>query len=202
MQLSELIQNIPQAQRAGEDVDITGLAYDSRAVTPGSLFVALRGANSDGHDFIAQALNKGAAALMLHSDQAGWYGAHALSTVAVPSTRDVLPLLAATFYGQPSRRLDLIGVTGTNGKTTTAYMIESIFRTLGERTGLIGTIGAIINGKAVALERTTPEAPDLQRLFADMVQAGTRRCVMEVSSQGVIMGRTSECAFDTACLRI
>jgi len=197
MKLSALIEHIPHAQQQGADAEITGLAYDSRQVTPGTLFVALRGANSDGHDFIAQALNKGAAALMIHADRASWYGAHGLPLVIVPSARDVLPQLAATFYGRPSRRLDLIGVTGTNGKTTTTYMIESIFRTLGERTGLIGTVGASINGRSIPLERTTPEAPDLQRLFADMVQAGVRRCAMEVASQGIIMGRTAECAFDT-----
>ena len=197
MKLSEIVQLLPGASRQGDDVEITELVYDSRAVTPGALFVALRGAKSDGHDYIAQALNKGAAALMIHSDRSGWYGAHGLPTVIVPETRAILPHLAAVFYGEPSRRLDLIGVTGTNGKTTTAYMIESIFRTLGERTGLIGTIGAMISGKSVPLERTTPEAPDLQRLFADMAGAGVRRCVMEVSSQGITMERTSECAFDT-----
>ena len=197
MKLSEIAQIIPDARRQGDDAEVTGLAYDSRLVTPGALFVALRGAASDGHDFIAQALNKGAAALMIHSDHAGWYGAHSLPTIIVPNTRAILPHLSAVFYGEPSRRLDLIGVTGTNGKTTTAYMVESIFRTLGERTGLIGTIGAMINGKSVPLERTTPESPDLQRLFADMVGAGVRRCVMEVSSQGILMERTAECAFDT-----
>ncbi len=197
MKLSALIEHIPNAQQTGVDIEVTGLAYDSRQVTPGALFVALRGAASDGHDFIAQAMNKGAAALMIHADRASWYGAHGLPLVIVLSTRDVLPQLAATFYGEPSKRLDLIGVTGTNGKTTTAYMIESIFRTLGEKTGLIGTIGATIGGRAVPLERTTPEAPDLQGLFADMVQANVRRCVMEVSSQGIIMGRTARCAFDT-----
>lgn len=197
MKLSTLIENTPGAARIGDDVEITGLAYDSRAVTPGALFVALRGASADGHDFIAQALNRGAAALMIHADRAGWLGANALPTVTVPDTRAVLPRLAADFYGHPSPRLDLIGVTGTNGKTTTAHMIESIFRTLGERTGLIGTIGATIGGRSVPLERTTPEAPDLQRLFADMAQAGVRRCVMEVSSQGILMGRTAECAFST-----
>ena len=197
MKLSEIARIIPGAQRQGDDVEIIDLAYDSRSVAPGALFIALRGAKSDGHDFIAQALNKGAAALMIHADRAGWYGAHGLPTLVVPSTRAVLPQLASEFYGQPSRQLDLIGVTGTNGKTTTAYMIESIFRTLGERTGLIGTIGAMINGKSVPLERTTPEAPDLQRLFAQMVQLGVRRCVMEVSSQGILMERTAECAFDT-----
>ena len=197
MKLSEIVQIIPGAQRQGSDADVTEIAYDSRTVTPGALFVALRGAKSDGHDYIAQALNKGAAALMIHADRAGWYGAHGLPTIIVPNTRAVLPFLSAEFYGRPSEQLDLIGVTGTNGKTTTAFMIESIFRTLGERTGLIGTIGAMINGKSVPLERTTPEAPDLQKLFADMAGAGVRRCVMEVSSQGVTMERTAECAFDT-----
>ena len=197
MNLSELIQNLPGAQRQGADVAVTALAYDSRRVTPGALFVALRGARSDGHDFVAEALGRGAAALMLQADRAGWLGGHGLPTAVVPDTRAVLPRLAATFYGEPSRRLDLIGVTGTNGKTTTAYMIESIFRTLGEKAGLIGTVGATVAGRAVPLERTTPEAPDLQRLFADMAGAGVRRCVMEVSSQGILMGRTAECAFDT-----
>ncbi len=197
MKLSELTELIPGAEAVGGNPEITGLAYDSRQVTPGALFVALRGAASDGHDFIPQALNKGAAALMVSSDRAGWYGAPNLPTVAVADPRAALPRLSAAFYGEPSRLLDLIGVTGTNGKTTTAYMVEGIFRTLGERTGLIGTIGATVNGRAVALERTTPEAPDLQRLFADMAQSGVRRCVMEVSSQGILMGRTSECAFDT-----
>ena len=197
MKLSTLIRNIPDASRTGEDVDITALAYDSRAVEPGALFVALRGASSDGHDFIAQALNKGAAALMIHADQDSRLGGNTLPTVTVPETRPILPTLAADFYGRPSRQLDLIGITGTNGKTTTAHMVESIFRTLGERTGLIGTIGATINGKSVPLERTTPEAPDLQGLFADMVNAQVRRCVMEVSSQGIVMGRTAQCAFDT-----
>ncbi len=197
MKLSEIVQIIPGAQRQGGDADVTEIAYDSRAVLPGALFVALRGAKSDGHDYIAQALNKGAAALMIHADRAGWYGAHGLPTIIVPNTRAVLPFLSAEFYGRSSERLDLIGVTGTNGKTTTAYMIESIFRTLGEKTGLIGTIGAMIGGKPIALERTTPEAPDLQRLFGDMVSAGVKRCVMEVSSQGITMERTAECAFDT-----
>ena len=197
MKLSEIVQILPGAQRQGNDAEVTEIAYDSRSVTPGALFVALRGAKSDGHDFIAQALNKGASALMIHADRSGWYGAHGLPTVIVPNTRAILPFLSAEFYGRPSEQLDLIGVTGTNGKTTTAYMIESIFRTLGERTGLIGTIGAMINGKPVPLERTTPEAPDLQKLFADMAGVGVRRCVMEVSSQGILMERTAECAFDT-----
>ncbi|MDQ2800199.1 MAG: Mur ligase family protein, partial [Armatimonadota bacterium] len=197
MYLSELANALPDAQRFGDDADITALAYDSRQALPGALFIALRGANSDGHDFIAQAVNNGAAALLIDADKAPWYGARGLPAVAVPDTRAAMPLVAATLYGFPSRELDLIGVTGTNGKTTTTYMIESILRTWGERVGLVGTLGALINGRPAPLERTTPEAPDLQRLFAEMGQAGVRRVVMEVSSQGILQKRTEQCAFDT-----
>ncbi len=196
MTLSELTDSLPHSQRQGEDVQITDLAYDSRAVTPGALFVALRGQKTDGHDFIAQATNGGAAAFLVDTLHAGWYGAAHLPMVSVPDTRAVLPALAAKFYGYPSQSLDLIGVTGTNGKTTTTYMIESILRTWGEKVGLIGTLGALINGKALPLERTTPESADLQRLFADMGAQGVRHAVMEVSSQGIEQNRTAQCAFD------
>lgn len=196
MILSELTDSLPHSQRMGEDVQITDLAYDSRAVTPGALFVALRGQKTDGHDFIAQATNSGASALLVDTLHAGWYGAGSLPMVSVPDTRAVLPALAAKFYGYPSHSLDLIGVTGTNGKTTTTYMIESILRTWGEKVGLIGTLGALINGKALPLERTTPESADLQRLFADMGRQGVRHAVMEVSSQGIEQNRTAQCAFD------
>ncbi|MBV9851689.1 MAG: UDP-N-acetylmuramoyl-L-alanyl-D-glutamate--2,6-diaminopimelate ligase [Armatimonadetes bacterium] len=197
MNLSELSQHIPNGRRIGDDVAIESLAYDSRQVTPGALFVALRGAKSDGHDFIPQAMNGGAAALCVNADCAGWYGARGVPALIVPDTRLALPILAARFYGEPSRALDLIGVTGTNGKTTTTYMIESILRTWGERTGLIGTVGALINGKSVPLERTTPESADLQRLFTEMRGQGVKRVVMEVSSQGILAHRTEGCAFDT-----
>ena len=197
MNLSELSPHIPGSRRVGEDVDVQALAYDSRQVTPGTLFVALRGANSDGHDFVPQAMSGGAAALAVNADRAGWYAAHGVPMLVVPDTRQALPGLAAAFYGEPSRALDLIGVTGTNGKTTSAFMIESVLRTWGEKTGLIGTVGALINGRSVPLERTTPESADLQRLFAAMRGQGVTRTVMEVSSQGISAHRTEGCAFDT-----
>ena len=196
MTLKDIADLLPGAQRYGEDVEITALAYDSRAVTPGALFVALRGAQSDGHDFIAQATGQGASALLVDTLHAGWYGARGLPAVSVANTRAVLPTIAAAFYGSPSRDLDLIGVTGTNGKTTTAFMVESILRTYGEKVGLIGTLGALINGKSLPLERTTPESADLQRLFDEMRAQGIRHAVMEVSSQGILQQRTAGCAFD------
>ncbi len=197
MNLSELSAHIPGSQRLGEDIAVAGLAYDSRRVAPGMLFVALRGAQSDGHDFVPQAMNGGAAALCVNADCAGWYGALGVPTLVVPDTRAVLPALSAVVYGEPSHFLDLIGVTGTNGKTTTTFMIESILRTWGDRTGLIGTVGALINGRSVPLDRTTPESADLQRLFAEMRTQNVRRVVMEVSSQGILAERTEGCAFDT-----
>jgi UDP-N-acetylmuramoyl-L-alanyl-D-glutamate--2,6-diaminopimelate ligase len=197
MNLSELSTQIPGSQRLGEDVAVTGLAYDSRHAAPGMLFVALRGAHSDGHDFIPQAMNAGVSALCVNTDCAGWYASHGVPTLVVPETRAILPALSAVLYGEPSRFLDLIGVTGTNGKTTTSFMIESILRTWGEKTGLIGTVGALINGKSVPLERTTPESADLQRLFSEMRAQNVRRVVMEVSSQGILANRTERCAFDT-----
>lgn len=197
MNLSEFSSHIPNSQPVGDDVAVQALAYDSRQVTPGALFVALRGANSDGHDFIPQAMNAGAVALCVNADCAGWYAARGVPTLIVPDTRLALPTLAAVFYGEPSRSLDLIGITGTNGKTTTTYMAESILRTWGEKTGLIGTVGALINGRSVPLEHTTPESADLQRLFAEMQAQGVQRVVMEVSSQGILAHRTEGCAFDT-----
>jgi UDP-N-acetylmuramoyl-L-alanyl-D-glutamate--2,6-diaminopimelate ligase len=197
MKLSELASVLNESQRFGDDVEIAAIAYDSRLVTPGALFVALKGAKSDGHDYIAQAMGRGAVALAVNADRAGWYGSQGVPMISMVDTRKALPKLSATLYGEPSRDLDLIGVTGTNGKTSTAYMIESIMRTWGDRTGLAGTLGGMINGKSFPLERTTPESADLQRLFAEMRDLQVRRVVIEVSSEGILQGRTSECAFDT-----
>ncbi len=196
MKVSELCARLPDCRRFGEDIEILDIAYDSRKVTPGSLFIALVGAKSDGHDFIPEATGKGAVAIAVNTDRGGWYGDKGLPVLVVPDTREILPTLSAAFFGEPSRQLYLVGVTGTNGKTTTTTMIDSIFRIIGDRTGLIGTLGATIDGKSIALDRTTPESPDLQRMFAEMVEQGVRRVVMEVSSEGALAGRTSECAFD------
>ncbi len=197
MKLSDLCARLSDCRRAGADLDVLSLAYDSRAVTPGALFVALRGAKTDGHDFIPLALKHGATALMVDALHANWRGQGTLPTLSVPDTRAALPALAAAFYGEPSRALDVIGVTGTNGKTTTTYMMESILRAAGTRVGLIGTLGARIDGDPVPLERTTPESVDLQRLFARMQSVGVAACVMEVSSQGIEQRRTEGVAFRT-----
>ena len=196
MKLSELAHRVPGSHRLGDDDAITNIAHDSRQVSPGTLFVALVGAKSDGHDFIAQAMNRGAVAVAVNSAHAGWYGAQGVPTLVAHDTRLSFPRLSAEFYRNPSQRLALVGVTGTNGKTTTSLMIDSIFRTLGERTGLIGTLGALINAKPVSTERTTPESADLQRMFDNMLSQGVSKCVMEVSSEGIVQERTAYCSFD------
>lgn len=195
MMLSELASQIPDAQLLGDDVAVTDVEYDSRRVCEGALFVALVGAHSDGHDYIAQATSRGAAAVMVNATQAGWYGAKAMPTVIVRDTRKSLAKTAAAFYRNPSQNLILVGVTGTNGKTTTALMIDSIFRAWGDRTAVIGTLGAWVDGKPSPLDRTTPESPDLQRLFASMNDAKVSRATIEVSSEGILQERTAECAF-------
>jgi UDP-N-acetylmuramoyl-L-alanyl-D-glutamate--2,6-diaminopimelate ligase len=196
MKLSAICKSIPNSEHLGNDVEIADIAHDSRHVNPGALFVALVGAKSDGHDYIPEATAKGASALAIHSERAGWYRAKGVPLLVVPDTRAILPRLSAIFHGEPSRDLFLVGVTGTNGKTSVSCMLESIYRTLADRTGLIGTLGAMIDGKPVSLERTTPESSDLQRLFSQMLQHNARRVVMEVSSEGILAGRTSYCAFD------
>lgn len=198
MRLSALAEAIPGAQSFGDDVEITSLAYDSRAAVPGALFIALRGQKTDGHDFIPMAIQHGASALVVDSLHANWSyqnNGAGLPVLAVPDTRAALPVLSAAFYGHPSRELKLIGVTGTNGKTTTTYMIESILRLHGDRVGLIGTLGALVDGQPVPLSRTTPESADLQKLFREMRGAGSSFVVMEVSSQGIEQRRTERAAF-------
>jgi UDP-N-acetylmuramoyl-L-alanyl-D-glutamate--2,6-diaminopimelate ligase len=196
MKLTELAQSVHSGRHFGGDPEITALAYDSRKAGAGALFIALTGEKTDGHDFLADVKEGGAAAVVVAEDRAVDAERLGLSGIAVAETRPAMAVLAAAFYGEPSRRLTLIGITGTNGKTTTTYMVENILRKWGVRTGLIGTIGALIDGRHLDLERTTPEAPDLQKLFAEMVDEGVTHVVMEVSSEGALAERTSCCAFD------
>jgi len=196
MQLSQLAGYLPGCERFGTDVEVNDIVYDSRSVYPGALFVALHGANSDGHDYIPEAMARGAVALAINTDRIEWYADQGVPVIALPDTRKTLPLMSAYFYSFPSKSLFLVGVTGTNGKTTTTHMIESIFRTLGDRTGMVGTLGAYIDGRYFPQDRTTPESADLQRLLGQMVELGVRRVTMEVSSEGILAGRTSQTAFD------
>jgi UDP-N-acetylmuramoyl-L-alanyl-D-glutamate--2,6-diaminopimelate ligase len=174
------------------DRDVTSIAYDSRQVQPGSVFVALRGVNADGARFVPQAIQKGAIAVVAES------AAPANTPVAwlqVDDARVALAWLAAVFVGQPSEELLLAGITGTNGKTTTSYILASIFEAAGVRCGRVGTVGYRIGSREFDAARTTPEAPDLQQMLREMVTQGCGACVMEVSSHALSLRRADALRF-------
>lgn len=183
------------------DREISSIVAHSDEVTPGACFVALRGAKVDGHRFIPEAVRKGAV-LIISEGQAPVRAlqppAEAGATnVVVPDTRRALALAARNFYSNPSGQLSLVGVTGTNGKTTTTLLIESILREAGMRTGLLGTLFCRFGEEEVEMGHTTPEATVLQRTLARMVEAGVSHCVMEVSSHALVLERTLGCSFDS-----
>ncbi len=177
--------------------EVPGIAHDSRKVKPGYLFVAVRGFHSDGHQFISQAVRKGAAAIIAEEGGSG-EGTDTIPIIRVPDSRAALARMAAVFYGHPSRKLKLIGITGTKGKTTTSYLVKSILEAAGHTTGLIGTIDYRVGTKIYPAPNTTPESLDLQKLLSEMVDAGAEYCVMEVSSHALALGRTEGCAFEAA----
>ncbi len=175
------------------DADILGATHDSRQVRPGWLYCAIPGASVDGHDFVGDAAERGASALLVERpvDQA-------LPQLEVPSVRVALGPVAAAVHGWPSEQLIVVGITGTNGKTTTAYLLEAAFGAAGIGTGVVGTIETRIHGNAQPGVRTTPEATDLQRLLATMVVRGVDAVAVEVSSHGLDQHRVDGIAFDVA----
>lgn len=175
------------------DAMINDVTHDSRTARPGSLFVAVRGLTVDGHGFVPDAVRRGVSALCVDTPQRV-----DVSQLLVPDTRGAMPLLAAAVHHHPCRSLEVVGITGTNGKTTVAYLLESIFSAAGMRSAVIGTIGARIAGRPLALGRTTPESTDLQRLLAEMVRSGVRAVAMEVSSHALALGRVDGMTFRVA----
>ena len=178
---------------------VTGVSLDSRTVRPGDLYAALPGAHAHGATFAAQAVAAGAAAVLTGPAGAARLADDlAVAVLSVPDPRAVLGAVAAVVYGHPADALRMIGVTGTNGKTTTAYLLESALRGLGARTGLIGTVETRIGDERVASQRTTPEAPDLHAILAVMREAGTDSVVMEVSSHALAQHRVDGVVYDIA----
>jgi UDP-N-acetylmuramoyl-L-alanyl-D-glutamate--2,6-diaminopimelate ligase len=194
MKLKDMIKEAEVLRIDGEpDIEISGIYYDSKQVKDGSLFFCIEGYRADGHDYAASAVEKGAAAVVLRKDIPLPEG---VTKVFVPDTRKAMGLIASALYEKPSEDLLLFGVTGTNGKTTTTYMIKSILEQAGKKTGLIGTIANMIGSRMIPAERTTPESPDLQKLMRDMVNEKVNAAVMEVSSHSLALHRVIGCTYD------
>ncbi len=201
MRFSELLEALPAAsaplRRGGGDPIVRGISYDSRQISSGHLFVALVGRDADGHRFIDEARRLGAVACLLENAEAAPAD---LAWAVVPNTRRALAPLAAHFYGSPAEELHLLGVTGTNGKTSTSFLLESILQAAGRRTGLIGTVEVRYGDERRRAVNTTPESLDLQRTLRAMVTHGIDAVVMEVSSHGLALGRVEGCRFDVGAV--
>ena len=176
-------------------VDVQGVAYDSRQVQPGDVFVALKGARAAGTEFVKEAVSRGAVAVV--ADAPAPPGID-VPWVAVSDARQAMASLAAEFYGSPSRSMSVVGITGTNGKTTTAYLLRAVFEAAGKKCGLLGTVTYSLGDLELPAARTTPEAPDVQRMFRQMVDGGCGACVMEVSSHALALRRVDETIFAAA----
>ncbi len=187
MILKDILKGEKYSVLGGSDsADITSVEYDSRNVKKGSLFVCISGFKTDGHKYINQAVKSGAAALCVEKDIEIPEG---VSCVKVENTRHALAAASCNFYNRPADKMRLIGVTGTNGKTTTTYLIKSILERAGRKTGVIGTISNLIGDKAVHAERTTPESLELNQLFCQMLDEGVEDVIMEVSSHSLDLNR-------------
>ena len=177
-------------------VEIASIQHDSRRVGPGDCFVCITGLKHDGHDFISQAVAAGARALVLEAPSSPGQSLGGATVVQVPDARRALAHLACRLHAHPTRRLTLIGVTGTNGKTTSTYLLEAILAAAGRRTGVVGTVSYRFAGAGLPAERTTPEANDLQTLLRRMADQGADAVVMEVSSHSLAFHRVDGCEFD------
>lgn len=194
MKLGALIESLEHAEmiRGDTDLEIKGLAYDSRKVRPGFVFVAVRGHAQDGHAFLREAEDRGAAALVAESFEKTDFEA---ALIQVPETRSALAGIASRFYGDPSQGLEFIGITGTNGKTSTSYILESILKSAGAHPGVIGTISYRYAGTSRPAPVTTPESLDLMAMLREMADHGVTHVVMEVSSHALDQGRVRGCPF-------
>lgn len=194
MVLKDLLGELKVISCSGDlSIPVTCIAYDSRKALKGSIFVCIEGHETDGHKFAGDAVENGASALIVQKNVPGYEG---ITVVKVENTRYALAHMANIFYNSPSTRFKLIGVTGTNGKTTTTYFTKSILEKTGEKVGLIGTIAIRIGDEMIPAERTTPESLDLQKLFSDMVEKAANSVVMEVSSHSLELHRVDCSDFD------
>ncbi len=195
MRFSKLLQSIGEPVRVAgtTDLEIQGLFYDSRSVVPGGLFFALRGATVDGHSFLSRAVNAGAIALVVEDDSDLPKG---ITAVTVPDARQAMARMAACYFANPTAGIPLVGITGTNGKTTTTYLIESMLHKGGIPSAVLGTINYRFGEHRFASSHTTPESVDLQKMLRQLVDLGAKGVVMEVSSHALEQKRVDGCLFD------
>ena len=201
MELKNILSGIEGLKAKGDlEVDITGISNDSREVKPGYLFIAIKGFDTDGHEYINKAIENGAKAILIQEEKAKEIIKQIpdeINIITSKDTRIATAICACNYYDNPSRKMQLIGITGTKGKTTTTFMIKSILERQGIKTGLIGTIATYIGDKKLEdSDRTTPDSIKLQSYFAQMVEAGCKACVMEVSSQSLKLHRVDGCDFN------
>jgi UDP-N-acetylmuramoyl-L-alanyl-D-glutamate--2,6-diaminopimelate ligase len=194
MNIESLLKNLQYTCLQGNtDTEITSLVYDSRKVEPGSVFVCISGTVRDAHDFIPEVVSKGACAVVVEKEMEF---PRDVTVIKVSDTRLALACMSAAYFDYPAEKLKTIGITGTKGKTTTTYMVRSILMSAGIKTGLIGTIEAIIEDEVIPANNTTPESYILQEYFRKMVDAGCECVIMEVSSQGLMLNRVAGFTFD------
>lgn len=201
MKLSTLTEGLTYECISGcEDTEVTGVVYDSRKVEKGCLFLCIVGANFDGHQYIKEVIEKGAGVIVIsdaHSiNQLSEKEKEGITFLLVKDTRYAMACISAAYFGHPAGEMNVIGVTGTKGKTTTAYLVKSILENAGHKVGLVGTIEVIIGEKHIPAGNTTPESYCLQQYFRQMVDAGIDTVVMEVSSQGLMQHRSAGFVFD------
>ncbi|MDD2457451.1 MAG: UDP-N-acetylmuramoyl-L-alanyl-D-glutamate--2,6-diaminopimelate ligase [Eubacteriales bacterium] len=197
MNLQMLVQGLPVLKQGGDlSIDISQIAYDSRKAIRGSLFVCITGFVTDGHQYISQAISQGVSALLVERPTPELLAPDCPVTwIQVANTRLGLAHVSDRFFEHPSGKMEMVGITGTKGKTTSTYMTRAILQAAGRKTGLIGTVANIIGDQVTYASRTTPESYDLQALLDDMVLAGLDSCVMEVSSQGLMLDRVYGCDY-------
>ncbi|HEX5988639.1 MAG TPA: UDP-N-acetylmuramoyl-L-alanyl-D-glutamate--2,6-diaminopimelate ligase [Solirubrobacterales bacterium] len=195
MRLDELVAEVPGARVVGDGtVEVKELAYDSRKVEPGTLFFCVVGEKADGHEFGARAVEEGAAALVVERELTELE----VPQVVVPDSRAAMAPLAARFWGDPTAQLRVVGVTGTNGKTTTAFLVREVLQATDVYCGLLGTVKQVVGGVEKEVVRTTPEAIELQKTFRQMLDGGDEACAMEVSSHAMALHRADAIHFEVA----
>lgn len=202
MELTELLNSVKAIQVVGEvqRKDISGIFYDSRKVIKDSVFAAIKGYRTDGHSYIVESINKGASAVIMEESSAvpdEIFIHSGITKILVKDSRKALAEISSAFYKNPSAKLKMTGITGTNGKTTTSYILKSIFENAGYKTGLIGTIANYIGDKKIISKLTTPESNDLNEMLAEMLEQGCKYAVMEVSSHSLVLERVYNIHFSS-----